>query len=166
MKKSNHFECFWIAVLAMLVLLGNVSPLTAQDKSDLRTELGLRQKKVQNDMLELETKLTIYAEKLREKEPERAKLLVAAYQQSKEQLVTKKMAKLSVLLDNDQLQEADQLLDEVIENLEALIKLLTQQKDKEASKKEEEKQRAMEEEYRRAIEGTESPNQRHREGRQ
>ena len=124
MKMSNQFACLWIAALAVLVLIGNVSPLTAQDqggKSDLRTVLGLRQKKVERAMLELETKLTIYAEKLREKEPERAKLLVAAYQQSKEQLITKKMAKLSVLLDNGHLQEADLLLDDVIDNLVALI---------------------------------------------
>ena len=121
MGSSNRFACFWIAVLSVLVSLGDTGSLAAQDqvnKTDLRTELGLRQKKVERDMVELETKLTIYAEKLREKEPERAKLLVAAYQQSKEQLVTKKMAKLSVLLDNDQLQEADELLDEVVANLD------------------------------------------------
>ena len=130
-------------MITVVVSVLNVNPVPAQDdevKSKLRTELGVRQRLVERKMVELETKLTVIAEKLREKEPERAKLLVAAYQQSKEQLITKKMAKISGLLDNNQLQEADQLLDEVIQNLEALIRLLTQQKDQTASKKDQEKQ--------------------------
>ena len=143
MKNSNRLANLWVVVMAVLISAVTLGSLNAQDdktKSKLRTELGIRQRLVERKMVELETKLTVIAERLREKEPERAKLLVAAYQQSKEQLITKKMAAISGLLDNNQLQQADELLDEVIQNLEALIRLLTQQKDKTASKKDEEKQ--------------------------
>ena len=72
-----------------------------------RSELGVRQKLVQRKMVELETKLTIIAERLKEKEPERHDRLIKAYQQSKEQLITKKMEEVSDLLDQDRLPEAD-----------------------------------------------------------
>ncbi|MDC3224211.1 hypothetical protein OAU26_04680, partial [Mariniblastus sp.] len=142
MVVENRLSFLTMAIIATLVSVANLSVLVAQDdakRSDLKTELGVRQRLVERKMSELETKLTVIAEKLREKEPERAKLLVAAYQQSKERLITKKMAKISLLLDTEKYQEADQLLDEVIQNLESLIRLLTQQKDQKASKKDQEK---------------------------
>ncbi len=119
----------WVACF-----LGNLS---AQDDKTRRSELGIRQKLVEQKMIELETKLTVIAERLQEKEPERAKRLIAAYQQSKEQLITKKMAEVSNLLDQDQLPAAEAKLDEVIENLEALIKLLTNEKEPTLTKQEE-----------------------------
>ncbi|MDE0936470.1 MAG: hypothetical protein OSA89_11190, partial [Mariniblastus sp.] len=142
MVVENRLSFLRVAIIAALVSVANLSGLVAQDdpkSPDLKTELGVRQRLVERKMSELETKLTVIAEKLREKEPERAKLLVAAYQQSKERLITKKMAKISSLLDTEKYQEADQLLDEVIQNLESLIRLLTQQKDQKASKKDQEK---------------------------
>ena len=130
------------ALLACLFVALSVVPLCAQDDegSSRRSELGVRQRLVQSKMLELETKLTVIAEKLREEEPQRAELLVKAYQQSKEQLITKKMEEVGKLLDNNKLKDADGLLDEVIVNIESLVRLLTQQKDKEASKQQEQKQ--------------------------
>ncbi len=89
-------------------------------------------------MLELESKLTVIAEKLREKDPKRAQLLIDAYQQSKEQLVTKKMARITELLDNNELHEAEKLSGEVMQSIEALIRLLMDQQEKTISKKEEE----------------------------
>eukprot|EP01047_Picozoa_sp_COSAG01_P051769 COSAG01_NODE_5376_length_4298_cov_20.521315_3_plen_303_part_01 len=142
MVVENRLSFLRVAIIAALVSIANLGALVAQDDtkgSDLKTELGVRQRLVERKMSELETKLTVIAEKLREKEPERAKLLVAAYQQSKERLITKKMAQISSLLDTEKYQEADQLLDEVIQNLESLIRLLTQQKDQKASKKDQEK---------------------------
>ena len=121
----------WVACF-----LGNLS---AQDDTTRRSELGIRQKLVEQKMIELETKLTVIAERLQEKEPERAKRLIAAYQQSKEQLITKKMAEVSNLLDQDQLPAAEAKLNEVIENLEALIKLLTNEKEPTLTKQEEQK---------------------------
>ncbi len=121
----------WVACF-----LGNLS---AQDDTTRRSELGIRQKLVEQKMIELETKLTVIAERLQEKEPERAQRLIAAYQQSKEQLITKKMAEVSNLLDQDQLPAAEAKLNEVIENLEALIKLLTNEKEPTLTKQEEQK---------------------------
>ena len=98
MVVDNRLSFFRVAIIAALVWVASVSVLVAQDdtkSSDLKTELGLRQRLVERKMSELETKLTVIAEKLREKEPERAKLLVAAYQQSKERLITKKMAQIN-----------------------------------------------------------------------
>ena len=125
-------------LLVCLFVCAHALPLQAQDEeSSRRSELGVRQRLVQKKMLELETKLTVIAEKLREKEPKRAELLVKAYQQSKEQLITKKMDEVSKLLDNNRLAKADGLLDEVIVNIESLVRLLTQKKDMEATKQEE-----------------------------
>ncbi len=131
-----------ITSFLMLVVLAVPMPgqTTPQDDAARKSELGVRQRLVERKMVELETKLTVIAEKLREKEPKRAELLVAAYQQSKEQLITKKMAEVSELLDNNQLPQAEKVLDEVIQDLEALIRLLTQKKDQEVSKQEEMKQ--------------------------
>ena len=81
-----------ILSVALTCLLIATTALTAMAQDETRrSELGIRQLLVQKKMLELETKVTVIAEKLREKEPKRAELLVAAYQQSKEQLITKKM---------------------------------------------------------------------------
>ncbi|MFT5302641.1 MAG: hypothetical protein ACI814_003458, partial [Mariniblastus sp.] len=130
---------FTTRLLAFLLVILCTLPAFAQDedKLKLRSELGIRQRLVERKMLELESKLTVIAEKLQEKEPARAKLLVDAFQKSKEQLITKKMAMIGDLLDKNQLPEADKLTDEVIQNLESLIRLLTDQKDQELSKKDE-----------------------------
>ena len=127
-----------ILSVALTCLLIATTALTAMAQDETRrSELGIRQLLVQKKMLELETKVTVIAEKLREKEPKRAELLVAAYQQSKEQLITKKMEEASTLLDKGQFKAADSLLDEVVVNIESLVRLLTQSKDKEASAQEE-----------------------------
>ena len=88
-------------------------------------------------MVELETKLTIIAERLKETEPERHDRLIKAYQQSKEQLITKKMEEVSDLLDQDRLADAETKLAEVIKNLEALIRLLTNEQDQTLTPQEE-----------------------------
>ena len=135
MKTSKSILTLFLACLFVVI---SALPLPAQDEeSSRRSELGVRQRLVERKMLELETKLTVIAEKLREKEPKRAELLVQAYQQSKEKLITKKMAQAGKLLDSNKLTEADSLLDEVIANIESLVRLLTQKKDIEATKQEE-----------------------------
>jgi hypothetical protein len=110
---------------------------TAQDEKERRSELGVRQKLVERRMTELENKLTLIADRLREKEPERAARLVEAYQQSKELLITKKMAEVSELLNQDQLNQADQKLDEVIKSVESLIRILVDEKEPPMSKEQE-----------------------------
>jgi hypothetical protein len=126
-----------VFLISLMLLTGSTS---AQDNDgQRRSELGVRQKLVQRKMVELETKLTIIAERLKEKEPERHDRLIKAYQQSKEQLITKKMEEVSDLLDQDRLPEADAKLSEVINNLEALIRLLTNEQDRSLSPQEEER---------------------------
>ena len=117
--------------------------------NDPRTELGVRQKLVQRKMVELEAKFTIVAERIREKDEKRADLLIKTYQQSKELSLTKKMDEVSALLNAEKYDEADQELNEVVEILESLIRMLTNEKDKEVSAKEE---IAMLEEFKKNVE--------------
>ena len=123
---------------------------SAQEKSgDARTELGVRQKLVQRKMVELEAKFTIVAEKIREKDEKRADLLIKTYQQSKELSLTKKMDEVSALLNAEKYDEADQELNEVVEILGSLIRMLTNEKEKTVSAKEE---IAMLEEFKKNVE--------------
>ncbi len=130
---TPHYFYFW----GLLISLFCISPLSAQDDPDRRSELGVRQKLVERRMVELENKLTVIADRLRAKEPERADRLVAAYQQSKELLITKKMAEVGELLDKGSFTEADRKLNEVIQSLESLIRILVDQKEKPISKEQE-----------------------------
>lgn len=129
-----HWKSVVSAASISLILVASAN---ARQDSDRRSELGLRQKLVERRMSELENKLTVIADRLREKEPERAALLVAAYQQSKELLITRKMAEVSELFDKKDYAGADQKLNEVIENLESLIRILVAQKEPPLSKEQE-----------------------------
>jgi hypothetical protein len=114
------------------------SPLIGQQSvSDQRTELGVRQKLVQRKMVELEAKFTIVAGRIAEKDPNRAELLIKTYQQSKQSSLTKKMENVSDLLNNQNYDAADQELDEVVDILESLIRMLTNEKEKSISAKDE-----------------------------
>jgi hypothetical protein len=125
-------------LIGVSLVLGLVSPeADAQDDRQHRSELGVRQKLVERRMTELENKLTIIADRLREKEPERAARLVEAYQQSKQLLITRKMAEVSELLDQSQFGQAEQKLNEVIQSLESLIRILVDQKEPPMSKEQE-----------------------------
>ncbi len=124
-----------VASVCLIACIGfsSASSTMAQD----RTELGERQRLVQRKMVELESSFTIIAERLQEKEPERAKRLIATYQQAKELLITKKMLEVGELLDQNKLVEADQAIDEVMKNLEILLRQLMNNKEKKISKQEE-----------------------------
>ena len=102
-----------------------------------RTVLGARQKLVERKMVELEAQLTQIADRIREKDPKKADRLVEAYQQSREQLITGQMAEAVELLDQNKLVEAEETLDEVVQNLDRLIRLLINQKTPEVSKQQE-----------------------------
>ena len=125
------------------------SGLAQETANDPRTELGVRQKLVQRKMVELEAKFTIVAERIREKDEKRADLLIKTYQQSKELSLTKKMDEVSELLNAEKYDEADQELNEVVEILESLIRMLTNEKEKTVSAKEE---IAMLEEFKKNVE--------------
>jgi len=126
-----HATVALICVLFAPVSFGQASP------ANQRTELGVRQKLVQRKMVELEAKFTIVAERIREKDAKRADLLIKTYQQSKELSLTKKMDEVSELLNQEKYDEADQELNKVVEILESLIRMLTNEKDKEVSANEE-----------------------------
>ena len=131
----------------LMLFIACLSPVsvTAQDVSSRRSQLGekqrtvlgARQKLVERKMIELEGQLTQIADRIREKDPKKADRLVAAYQQSREQLITRKMAEAVELLDQNKLVEAEETLDEVVQNLDRLIRLLINQKTPEVSKQQE-----------------------------
>lgn len=115
--------------LTIAILLGSGSPAFAQDDDQQsKTELGLRQQLVQLKMQEVEKQFRAIATRLEKERPEQAKLLTAAYQQSKEQLITVKMEAITKLLNQNKLAEARQLQLEVKDGLNDLVRLLTQQK--------------------------------------
>lgn len=120
----------------MLGLSLSMWPLCAAGQSPAngqRTELGVRQKLVQRKMVELEAKFTIVSQRIREKDAKRADLLIETYQQSKERSLTKKMENVSQLLNQQQYDAADQELNEVVDILESLIRMLTNEKEKKIS---------------------------------
>ena len=131
----------WRARLPLLVVLICCTATTVchaqQPVTDQRTELGVRQKLVQRKMVELEAKFTIVAERIREKDAKRADLLIKTYQQSKELSLTKKMDEVSALLNQQKYDQADKELNEVVEILESLIRMLTNEKEKTVSAREE-----------------------------
>ncbi len=136
----------WLfAGLVLLIACSSTVIVTAQDASSRRsplaekqrTVLGARQKLVERKMVELEGQLTQIADRIREKDPKKADRLVEAYQQSREQLITRKMAEAVELLDQNKLLQAEETLDEVVQNLDRLIRLLINQKTPEVSKQQE-----------------------------
>jgi hypothetical protein len=132
-QRSLQMGFFFLA--AAIVLW---STAIAQDSTtQQRTELGVRQKLVQRKMVELEAKFTIVADRIREKDAKRADLLIKTYQQSKELSLTKKMDDVSALLNQQKYDQADKELNEVVEILGSLIRMLTNEKEKTVSAKEE-----------------------------
>ena len=148
---SRLFASMTRALLAVVVAGFAICSmgLAQETAKDPRTELGVRQKLVQRKMVELEAKFTIVAERIREKDEKRADLLIKTYQQSKELSLTKKMDEVSALLNAEKYDEADQELNEVVEILESLIRMLTNEKEKEVSAREE---IAMLEEFKKNVE--------------
>ncbi|MEM9409676.1 MAG: hypothetical protein AAGA30_01095 [Planctomycetota bacterium] len=114
-----------IAALASVQLIDLSGAVAwAQQDEQRQSELGARQRLVERKMQELENQFTSIAEKLQEKEPERAKRLIAAYQQAKEKLIIKKMAEVSRLLDESKFAEAEESIEVVIKRLDDLVRLL------------------------------------------
>ena len=123
-------------ILPLLIALAIHCSPPAKGQTDRQTELGIRQKLVEQKMLELESKFTSAAEKIREQDPQRADRLVQTYQKAREESLAAKMAQASAMLDKDDTAGAEQLLDEIIEILERLIRQLTNEQEKEATKQE------------------------------
>ena len=124
-----------LSIVAMTMFCGNL--IAQEDKGTQKSELAVRQRLVERKMVELEARFTAAAERIREKDPKRADRLIKTYQESKEKSLSKKMKNVSELLDEGSFAEADKELDDVIQVLESMIRLLTNDKEKPVSKKEE-----------------------------
>jgi len=110
--------------------------VNAQD-DERRSELGERQRLVQRKMQELEGKIIVIAEKIAQKEPERAARLKATLDQAKERLIVKRMEKISEYLDARQYDKAEAEINAVVTDLEELVRLLLNDQRDKMTKKEE-----------------------------
>ena len=126
-----------MTILGLLGLALLPAAGSAQDESQRRSELGERQRLVERNMAELEAQFVRVAESLQAKEPERAKRLIDALQQAKQQLIAKRMSDITGLLDANKYDDADHELTQVVEDLDQLVKLLLNSNTNEMSKKEE-----------------------------
>ena len=104
--------CFGFAALAFAAEPAKSSPL------------GVRQQRVKRMMQTLDRKFQDLAQKLQEKEPEQAELLIKAFQQSQERLIEGRMSDISKLLDSANLSEADSKQNEVLLELDDLLRVL------------------------------------------
>ncbi|MEM7784914.1 MAG: hypothetical protein AAF623_16310, partial [Planctomycetota bacterium] len=125
-------------VFTLLFILLCAAHTQAQD--DKKSELGILQREIERRMTDLENSFTVVAEKLRTENPVQHKLLVEAYQQSKEKLITRKLAEVGELLDQGKFEQAYAVKQEVYANIIELYRRLLQQKEKVATKEEEMKQ--------------------------
>ena len=133
MKHIGQVSCR-ILILAVCAIVVFGSEANAQDR---RSELGEKQRLVQRKMEELEGQIILIAEKIAQKEPERAARLKATLDKAKEQLIVKRMSKISQLLDSRRYDEAEAEIDAVVVDLEELVRLLlNDQRDKMTAKEE------------------------------
>ena len=123
-----------LLAIALCVMSQSVWAQPPTTDGERRSQLGEQQRLVERKMTELENKFTAIALQIQEKEPDRAKKLIEAYQQAREQLLTQRMAEVASLLDSNQLTAAQTKLDEVIAALDELVKLLINQNDQGLSK--------------------------------
>ena len=143
MAHKCTIQCIRLALFALLIMAGACSVGRAQEVAvasaadDLKSELGEKQRLVEQKMVDLENMFTVIAAKLQDKEPERAEQLVAAYQQAKESLIAKRMAEASQHLDRNEFQQAAMKIDEVIQKLDDLVRLLMNDKAPKLTKEQE-----------------------------
>ena len=116
--------CLLSAILIGASAFADDEKTAKQDKS---SPLGVRQQRVKRMMQTLERKFQDLAEKLRKTEPEQAEILIKAFQQSQERLIEKRMAEISKLLDATKLGEADTKQDEIMLELDELLRVLLDQ---------------------------------------
>ena len=126
-------------VLQNAAAVQNSSRRVQEDRvpEDRKSELGVRQRFVEQKMVALENRFTATAERIKESEPDRAKRLVAAFQQAKEKLITRNMVAARKMLDEGRYKEADTTLNAVVERLDELLRLLMNDKTPAMTKKEE-----------------------------
>ena len=125
-----------VSVFASALL---ISPSMAQDTDDkIRSELGIRQRQVEQQMTELEAKIAVVMEKMRANgEKEQADRLQRALNESKKRLIVDEMAKVAILVDENKFEEANQVISQVIDNLDELVRLLLNEDRDEMSRQKE-----------------------------
>jgi hypothetical protein len=102
-----------------------------------KSELGQRQRAVLQRWAQLEAQFMSMAEKLKESQPERADRLIVALNSAKQNLIARRMETVANLLDAGKLAQANQELDDVIKELEALVRLLLNDESNRMDKQEE-----------------------------
>lgn len=123
-----------------LVATSVVAPGTTfawQDDETQKSELGQRQRAVLQRWAQLEAQFMSMAEKLKPTQPERADRLIVALNTAKQNLIARRMESVANLLDTGKLAEADKELDDVIKELEALVRLLLNDQSNRMNKEEE-----------------------------
>ena len=128
-------KSFFFALLFGLLICPAL--LFAQQDDQRASELGERQRRAESKMKELEAKFEMIAQKLEAQEPERAARLKEALNQAKGNLIKRNMAKITVLLNEKKYDEAEELLNSVILNLEELVRLLLNDKENKLDRQQE-----------------------------
>ena len=105
-------------------LTTSATAIQDDQQTDRKSELGQRQRAVQQRWTQLESQFMTMAEKLKASQPERADRLIVALNTAKQNLIGKRMEEVATLLDAGQLTQADKTLSEVISELENLVRLL------------------------------------------
>jgi hypothetical protein len=115
------------------------SPAGYRQESDeqQKSELGQRQRAVLQRWAQLEAQFMSMAEKLKETQPERADRLIVALNTAKQNLIARRMEAVANLLDTGKLAQANKELDDVIKELEALVRLLLNDQSNRMDKQEE-----------------------------
>ena len=116
-------------VLIVAILAVVTSHCLADDLEQTKgtSSLGIRQQRVKRMMQDLDRKFQDLAQKLQATEPEKAKLLIKAFQQSRERLIEQRMEEISGLLDTANFSDADKKQGEVQLELEAVLRVLLDQ---------------------------------------
>lgn len=116
-------------VMIVAILAGVSCHCLADDLEQTKgsSPLGIRQQRVKRMMQELDRKFQDLAQKLQATEPEQAKLLIKAFQQSRERLIEKRMEEISSLLDTSNFSDADKKQGEVQLELDAVLRVLLDQ---------------------------------------
>lgn len=135
----------WCLLVAGAVTIGQSESMfatpvwawTLQDDEQQKSELGQRQRAVLQRWAQLEAQFMSMAEKLKATQPERADRLLVALNSAKQNLIARRMETVANLLDGGKLAEAEKELDDVIKELEGLVRLLLNDQSNRMSKEEE-----------------------------
>lgn len=123
--------------IGLMATANTSSAMALQDDEQQKSELGQRQRAVLQRWAQLEAQFMSMAEKLKPTQPERADRLIVALNTAKQNLIARRMETVANLLDTGKLAEADKALDEVIKELEALVRLLLNDQSNRMNKEEE-----------------------------